>query len=160
MFIAGSLSAIPTERVNSPGASLAEILVGKIDHALYPFCDIDGMTGLEDIGKRIAKLRQDAGMTQEALAAEIGISRSTLAGIENGKDRAGILSTVAIADYFKVPMDWLLGRSVPPGGPLLTEVVNRLDELAWIAFWRDLTIEDRRAAVRLLRIPGFNRNAA
>jgi hypothetical protein len=38
-----------------------------------------------------------------------------------------------------VPMDrlWLLCCEVPPGGPLTGQVVDHLDELAWLAFWRD-----------------------
>lgn len=161
MSMSGTLSAIPTGGVKVLTDFWENFLVGETDHPPYLFCQYDGMTDLEHIGKRIAALRNDAGMTQDQLAVEIGISRSTLAGIERGKDRAGILSTMAIADYFKVPMDWLLGRSVPPGGPLTGDFVYRLDELAWIAFWRNLEIEDRRAAVKLLRVPGITtQNAA
>jgi transcriptional regulator with XRE-family HTH domain len=119
-------------------------------------CEIDGMTNLEAIGKRIAALRRQAGMTQDALAAEIGVARPTLAGIERGLDRAGIVSTIAIADYFKVPMDWLLGRSVPPGGPLTTQIIDRHDELIWVEFWRGLPVEERPVALRLLGVKRSN----
>jgi hypothetical protein len=41
-----------------------------------------------------------------------------------------------------VPMDrlWLLCREVPPGGPLTGQVVDHLDELAWLVFRRDHVI--------------------
>jgi transcriptional regulator with XRE-family HTH domain len=118
------------------------------------------MTNLETIGRRIAELRRQQGITQDTLSAAIGVSRSTLAGIERGLDRAGIASTIAIADYFKVPMDWLLGRRVPPGGPLKSEVINREDELSWVAFWRGLPVEERRMAMKLLNVPHSNDAAA
>ena len=110
------------------------------------------MTKLKDIGRRVAELRSKAGLTQEALAAEIGLSRGTIAGIETGGDRGGILSMMAIADYFKVPMDWLLCRTVPAGGPLTGEFIDLQDELAWVMFWRSLTPADKAAALRMLRV--------
>jgi transcriptional regulator with XRE-family HTH domain len=111
------------------------------------------MTNLEATGRRIAQLRKQRDMTQDALAAELGISRSALAGIERGSARAGIVTTVAIADYFKVPMDWLLGRSLPVGGPLAGQFIENTDELALLEFWRSLSIEERHTAAKLLSIP-------
>lgn len=113
------------------------------------------MTNLKVIGKRVRALRtaKPGNLTQEQLAAEIGVTRSAIAGIETGGDRGGIETMIAIADYYKVPMDWLLSRSVPPGGPLSGEFVNDADELAWIHFWRNLSEQDRLAALRMLRIP-------
>jgi transcriptional regulator with XRE-family HTH domain len=118
------------------------------------------MGKLKDIGRRVAELRRDAGLTQEALAADIGLGRGTLAGIETGGDRGGILSMVAIADYFKVPMDWLLCRGVPPGGPLVGQFIDDPDELAWVAFWRGLTPVERAAALKMLRVPDVDRVVA
>lgn len=155
MSISGTLSDYPTETVNSLNSS-----VGDFDHSDEFNAHVDGMTNLQAIGRRVAELRVAAGLTQDRLAAEIGISRSTLAGVERGIDRAGIVSTVAIADYFKVPMDWLLGRSVPPGGPLTGEFTYRPDELVWIDFWRSLPAEERRSVVKLLNVNGTRSNNA
>jgi transcriptional regulator with XRE-family HTH domain len=70
------------------------------------------MTNLQAIGARVRELRIAEGIGQQELAVIIGISRSTLAGIETGKDRGGIETMIAIADHYKVPMDWLLGRQL------------------------------------------------
>ena len=118
------------------------------------------MINLKEAGRRIATLRASKDIGQVELAAEVGCSRSTIAGIESGGDRAGIETAVAIADYFKVPLDWLLGRRVPPGGPLVGQFVEDPDKLALLQFWESLSEADRLAATRLLRIPNAADRAA
>jgi len=114
----------------------------------------DHMADLKMIGGRIRKLRLAAKLSQPELAAALGLSsRSTIAGIETGADRAGIETMVAIADYFKVPMDWLLGRTVPPGSPPVGKLINRDDEIAVIDFWHSLSVDQKKAVVTTLRIP-------
>lgn len=112
-----------------------------------------GMIDLQAMGARVADLRRRAGFDrQEDLAAELGCSRSAIAGVESGGDRPGLLLAVALADKFRVPMDWLLGRSVPAGGPLVGQFINDPDELAWLNFWKSLLPEQRPMALRMLRI--------
>jgi transcriptional regulator with XRE-family HTH domain len=118
------------------------------------------MGNLRDTGRRIAALRTGMGLGQAELAAEIGVTRSAIANVETGGDRAGILLLTALADYFKVPLDWLVGRRVPPGGPVVGQFVNDADELAWVDFWRKLNDADRASATRLLNVPGIRRDAA
>lgn len=65
---------------------------------------------LKAIGSRIAGLRHQARLTQQELADIIGVARATIATIETGAERAGVVTTLAIADYFRVSMDWLLCR--------------------------------------------------
>jgi transcriptional regulator with XRE-family HTH domain len=110
------------------------------------------MTNLKAIGRRVRQLREAAGLGQEELAAEVGTSRSTIAGIETAGDRGGGELMIAIADYFKVPLDWLHCREVPPGGPLVGQFIEDLDELALINFWRGLTPVERSAVAKMLHI--------
>ncbi len=111
------------------------------------------MASAEEIGHRIRDMRKKAGLTQDDFAAAVGIARSTLANIETGAAAAGLASTIAIADYFKVPLDWLIGRQVPPFGPLAPYFVDDENELAWLRFWRGLTDEQRHAVLTVLRLP-------
>jgi transcriptional regulator with XRE-family HTH domain len=67
---------------------------------------------LKAVGARIADLRHQARLTQDELANIIGVARATLATIETGRNRAGAETTLAIADYFRVSMDWLLCREM------------------------------------------------
>jgi transcriptional regulator with XRE-family HTH domain len=93
------------------------------------------MTNLKTIGARVRELRIAEGIGQQELASIIGISRSTLAGIETGIDRGGIETMVAIADHYKVPMDWLLDRTLPPGAPPVGMLVYREDQVAILRLW-------------------------
>lgn len=52
----------------------------------------------EELGRRIAKERQKAGLTQEHLATAIGLERSAIARIENGRQGVDTLQLSAIAD--------------------------------------------------------------
>jgi transcriptional regulator with XRE-family HTH domain len=99
------------------------------------------MTNLKTIGARVRELRIAEGIGQQELAAIIGISRSTLAGIETGIDRGGIETMIAIADHYKVPMDWLLDRKLPPGSPPVGTLVYREDEVAILRLWEALPVQ-------------------
>jgi len=107
------------------------------------------------IGVRLAQLRENAGETQEQTAAATGYSRSTIANIEAGTQQIGLQAALALADHFRVPMDYLLCRVVPPGGPLVGKFLEDRDVLALVGFWESLNDSDRQAVVRLLRIPGL-----
>ena len=57
-----------------------------------------------EIGRRIKRLRQEKGLTQEDLAFEIKISRDHLSNIENGKHPINIKNLYKFAEYFEVEM--------------------------------------------------------
>jgi transcriptional regulator with XRE-family HTH domain len=113
------------------------------------------MADVKAIGQRIAQLRRDAGETQASLAEDLGVGRTTLTMIELGRDQPGISTAIALADRFKVPLDWLLCRKPPAGGPLVGQFVEDANELALLGWWRSLSVSDRYAATRMLRIPGI-----
>lgn len=113
------------------------------------------MADVKAIGQRIARLRKDAGETQASLAEDLGVGRTTLTMIELGKDQPGISTAIALADRFKVPLDWLLCRKPPADGPLVGQFVEDANELALLGWWRSLSVGDRYAATRMLRIPGI-----
>lgn len=50
------------------------------------------------LGKRIRELRQSKGLSQEALAAEAGIHKNYLGGIERGERNPSLLNLARIAD--------------------------------------------------------------
>jgi len=64
--------------------------------------------------KRLAELRKDAGLTQEELAHRLGMSRSSLANYETGQREPDFEATKAIAQFFEVSVDYLLGQSDLP----------------------------------------------
>lgn len=131
---------------------LSTVRVGLIDAAAGLVFQTAEMSNLKAIGRRIQDLRRAEGIGQEDLAAIVGVSRSTIAGIETGGDRGGIETMIAIADHYKVPMDWLLGRRVPTGAPPAGKLVYRPDQFAVIDFWDDLSFDDKKAVARILHI--------
>ena len=65
-----------------------------------------------NIGKQILELRKQRGIKQEELAAELGVTAAAVSKWENGYTLPDILMLSALADYFKVTTDELLGRNV------------------------------------------------
>ncbi len=61
-------------------------------------------------GSTLAKLRKSCGFTQKELAKIFNISESSLAHYEQGLTLPSADMLVKFADYFHVPVDYLLGR--------------------------------------------------
>ena len=57
-------------------------------------------------------LRKSKGLTQDDLAKALKVSRSTIGMYENGSREPDYETTEAIADYFNVDIDYLLGRTL------------------------------------------------
>lgn len=62
-------------------------------------------------GERLRKLRKQRGLSQNELSKHIGISKSSVNMYERGEREPSFETLEAIADYFNVDMDFLLGRS-------------------------------------------------
>ena len=62
------------------------------------------------IGNKILELRKQKNITQEELAAELGVTAAAISKWENGYTLPDILMLCALADYFSVTTDELLGR--------------------------------------------------
>lgn len=67
-----------------------------------------------NLGKMILDLRKQKNMTQEDLAAELGVTAAAVSKWENGYTLPDILMLCALADYFQVNTDELLGRNSKP----------------------------------------------
>jgi transcriptional regulator with XRE-family HTH domain len=63
------------------------------------------------IGKRIRTLREERNLSQEKLAAELGVSRMTVNNYENEKRAPDIDFAGHIADYFGVTVGYLMGAT-------------------------------------------------
>ena len=63
-----------------------------------------------NLGKTILELRKQKHVTQEDLAAELGVTAAAVSKWENGYTLPDILMLCALADYFQVTTDELLGR--------------------------------------------------
>ena len=64
-----------------------------------------------NLGKNILELRKQKNVTQEDMAAELGVTAAAVSKWENGYTLPDIMMLCAIADYFQVTTDELLGRA-------------------------------------------------
>lgn len=58
---------------------------------------------LKTLGRRIAELRREKGLTQEALAEAMGVSRNHVADIELGVRNTGVWSVLLICKALSLP---------------------------------------------------------
>ena len=106
-------------------------------------------------GEILAELRQDRGLTQETLARVLFVTAGTISNYENSAHFPDIEKLTALADFFDVPLDYLLGRcasSLPPGTldePLVPGVPGKSAGRV-IAEIRALPSERQRALLQVL----------
>ncbi len=62
-------------------------------------------------GQQIAKLRTQAGLTQEALAEKLFVSRDLISKWETGKSRPDYKTVLVLARLFSVEPDTLVDRA-------------------------------------------------
>lgn len=65
--------------------------------------------------ERVAQLRKQAGVSLAALGSHLGITDEAVRLIEKGKRSPSFEVLTALADYFDVSLDYLVGRSEEPG---------------------------------------------
>ena len=63
------------------------------------------------MGEIIAELRQDKGLTQKELGDILCVSSGTISNYENGVHLPDVDKVIALANYFHVTTDYLLGRT-------------------------------------------------
>lgn len=61
-------------------------------------------------GDRIAKLREEAGLTQEELSQKVGISRAALSHYEKNRREPDYDTLNSLSRFFKVSIDYLIGE--------------------------------------------------
>ena len=65
-------------------------------------------------GEKLQSLRQRSGMSQDALAERLQVSRQAVSRWERDETMPETDKVVALADIFGVTTDYLLGRSESP----------------------------------------------
>ncbi|TLS49423.1 helix-turn-helix transcriptional regulator [Paenibacillus antri] len=113
-------------------------------------------------GERIAKLREDLGLTQGELAARLGITRASLSHYETNRRQPDYETLSALADFFDVSVDYLMKRtenmkeSLTPDVSFFVDQLELSDEaiLEKIDFTvdgRKLTAEEARRFIAFVR---------
>ncbi len=70
-----------------------------------------GSKELASLGKAIRGLRLEIGLSQEALAEDVGIDRSYMGGIERGEHNVALVNLVKIAQALNITTAELLAKA-------------------------------------------------
>ena len=65
---------------------------------------------MADFENKLKRLRKEKKLNQSEVAEDLGIARTTYANYEQGKRFPGQENLIAIAEYFRVSIDYLLGE--------------------------------------------------
>jgi len=88
----------------------------------------------KELGTRIAQLRKEAGLSQQAVADTLEIAQQTYANYEVARARPSVAMLPTLAQLFGVSVDELLGLHKNGAGkrgptPLLQKQIERLNRL-------------------------------
>ena len=72
------------------------------------------MFDLEQFGTRLLSLREKNHLSQQAVAAVLGVTRTQISDMENGKSGTNLDRFYQLCDYYKVSADYLLGITNDP----------------------------------------------
>ena len=64
--------------------------------------------------KRLRELREKRGISQLRLAMDLSLNQNSISRYETGEREADYKTLVALADYFRVSVDYLLERTDDP----------------------------------------------
>lgn len=95
---------------------------------------------------KMKQLRERKGISQEKLAEELGVSRQVITKWENGAGTPKIENLKALADYFHVTLDELLGRTEMEDQDLATQYRMTIEELK---LYSQTTVDLVDRAIRL-----------
>jgi len=105
------------------------------------------MMARDGIGARIRDARQERGLTQEALAKAVGVSRSAVAQWETARAGQVTANLGRIASALGTEVEWLMhgaNRRAPAEAA-------RGDELAMLRLYRECSPEDRQILLHTAR---------
>ena len=80
----------------------------------------------KDIGRKIQKAREEAGLSQEEMASQLGYSQAALSNYELGKRRLYLANIEQIARMLNKPLSYFLDEAAQESGP---GPGNRTDEV-------------------------------
>ena len=66
---------------------------------------------MKDFGAKLKELRIEKGLTCQAVASAIGLTKNAITNYESGIREPSLSTLKSICDFFDVSADYLIGRS-------------------------------------------------
>ena len=100
---------------------------------------------------RITMLRKEKGMSQIALSIKLNVSQKMISAYETGRHQPTMDMLIALADFFNVSIDYLVGKSEIrfPADSLFNNNLSA-KELKLLNSFRTLTDEKKEQAIGVL----------
>ncbi len=106
---------------------------------------------------RLKELRKRKELSQVALAEKLGLSKSTIGAYETGDIKPSVEALNAIADFFNVDLDYLMGNEEgstyyldPEAAEIAKEIANRKDLRILFDATRDISAEEMAVIIRMV----------
>lgn len=109
------------------------------------------------IGDRIKDLRLSLGLSRQEIADKLDVSQSTINMIERNERQPSIELLDKLADFFKVPTDYLMGKTedkTPYNERTNIESLDSLDALLGVLIQRDgktLTEKKKKTLAEIIK---------
>ena len=110
-----------------------------------------------ELKDRLKELRKKRGLSQVALAERLGLSKSAIGAYETGDITPSVEALNAIADFFNVDLDYLLGKEEgstyyldPEAAELAKEIANRRDLRILFDATRDISAEEMAVIIKMV----------
>lgn len=98
--------------------------------------------------KRLKQLRIEKGISQQQLAAVLGVSQQSINKYENHRVEPDISTLIAIADYFETSIDYLVGRMDDAAGSA-SSITRK--ESAMLADYRAMSSDEQYCMATLIK---------
>ena len=96
-----------------------------------------------DFADRIVRLRKSRALTQKQLASGVGLSEVGIQNYEGRRRKPTYDVLVALADFFDVSIDYLVGRTDKPDSEEKTDKPDKV-ETDFLGVFRELSDSDRK----------------
>lgn len=85
------------------------------------------------LGEKLLQLRKNAGLSQEAVAEKLGVSRQTISKWETDQTVPELIKAKSLSELYNVTYDYLIsGCSVSSD---VTSIEMIMDEIDWTSAW-------------------------
>lgn len=117
-----------------PPISIATLSAASLRSAVTPTIATEDRSPSEELGSRLRQLRKAKGLTQEALAEQVGVSKPAISSWEKGRAQPRAARATALAKALGVPVQSFFGGDATESlEAIVEESRRRIAEAAGIS---------------------------